>query len=293
MDTLTKIDVLNSNIAYVDVGSGRPLIFIHGMPTSSYLWRHIISSLSADFRCLAPDLIGMGQSGKPDIQYTTEDHIKYFSAWIDSLNLEEKPILVMHGWGSVIGCEYARRNHDSIAGLVFYESHLRAARHWSMLALPVQQWSSELLKHRRLSKIAVLKDNVLVNDLFPAGSLHTFTPEELAVYHQPFQTPSDRQVLWQYLQDLPLGASSEGVSDLIDAYSQWLQTSNIPKLLCFAVPGFITTIETVAWAKENIPNLELSDIGEALHFAQESAPQALSESISGWVENIPVLVSGD
>jgi haloalkane dehalogenase len=235
----------------------------------------------------------MGQSGKPDIQYTTAEHIKYFSGWLASLNLEEKPILVMHGWGSVIGCEYARLNQDAIAGLVFYESHLRAARNWSMLSLPVQQWSSELLKHHSLSKIAVLNDNVLVNDLFPAGSLHSFTPEELAVYQKPFKTPSDRKVLWQYLQDLPLGASSEGVSDLIDAYSQWLQTSNIPKLLCFAVPGFITTIETVAWAKDNMPNLEISDIGEALHFAQESSPQALSDSISGWIQHLPVLVAGD
>jgi haloalkane dehalogenase len=282
-----NVKVLGSEVAYLEAGSGRPLIFVHGMPTSSYVWRHVIGSMQDKYRCLALDLIGMGKSGKPDIDYTIHDHVRYFTAWVDSLELSEKPILIMHGWGSVVGCEYARTHPDDIAGLVFYESHLRAARKWSMLSLPVQQWAAALLEHRAVSKRAILRENILLNDLFPAGSLHSFSEQEMDHYRAPFATPASRQVLWQYLQELPLGERSPGVSDLIDSYSAWLQACSIPKLLCYAVPGFVTTIDTVSWAKDNMAALDVCDLGDGLHFVQESAPQVLSDNISAWLAALP------
>ncbi len=289
INSTTTMQVLDSEISYINSGSGRPIIFIHGMPTSSFLWRHIIEDLQQDYNCLALDLIGMGNSGKPDIEYNIHDHINYFSAWLEQLNLDTKPILVMHGWGSVIGTEYARLHQDSVAGLVFYEAHLRAAKKWSMLSLPVQQWSAELLQHRKYSKRAVLEQNVLVNDLFPCGSLHKFSASEMASYRAPFQTSASRAVLWQYLQELPLGEQSPGISDLIDNYSSWLQKCTIPKLLCFGVPGFTTTIDTIDWAKHNISELSLCDIGDALHFAQESSPKVLASNIAIWLKDVPIL----
>src|SRR5579862_9022049 len=115
------IEVYGSKIQYVDVGEGRPILFLHGIPTSSYLWRNIIPHLSSLGRCIAPDLIGFGLSAKPDIEYTIFDHIKYIEKFISLLNLKQV-ILIMHGWGSVIGFDYAMRHENNCKGLVFYEA---------------------------------------------------------------------------------------------------------------------------------------------------------------------------
>src|SRR5579864_146670 len=119
------VNVLGSNMHYVETGEGDPILFLHGIPTSSYLWRNIIPWLATLGRCFAPDLIGMGRSDKPDIQYSVFDHIKYIDAFIQRLKLE-KITLIMHGWGSVIGFNYAMRNEKNCKGLVFYEAFLRS-----------------------------------------------------------------------------------------------------------------------------------------------------------------------
>ena len=159
-----KIEIKGSKIHYLEQGKGDPVIFLHGMPTSSYLWRNIIPALSDKAWCIAPDLVGMGKSDKPDIDYRIFDHIAYINDFIAALKLKNITF-VLHGWGSVVGFDYAYRHENNVKGLAFFESHVRPMTEWNMLSLPVQQLAS-LLKRPGASYRAVVKQNYLVKKLF-------------------------------------------------------------------------------------------------------------------------------
>lgn len=267
-------------IHYLEQGNGDPVLFLHGMPTSSYLWRNIIPLLSDSARCIAPDLIGMGQSDKPDIEYRIFDHIKYIDKFIDEMQLKNIT-LVLHGWGSLVGFDYARRHEDNVKGIAFFESHIRPTTDWNMLSLPVQQLAS-LLDRPGASYRAVVKQNYLINKLLPSGIIRPLTETEMSHYMQPFPTPESRKPLWQYVQDLPLGKGPDDVVNLIYHYSTWLQRTQVPKLMMYAIPGFITTVETVQWAKEKLANLKLVGLDDVLHFAQESVPVLFGQTLRDW-----------
>lgn len=271
--------IKGSKIHYIEDGSGDPIVFLHGMPTSSYLWRNIIPALSDKAYCIAPDLIGMGQSDKPQIDYTIFDHIKYMEGFIEALQLENITF-VLHGWGSIVGFDYARRHGNNIKALAFFESHVHPTTDWDMLSLPVQQLAT-LLKRPGASYRAVVEQNYLVNKLLPNGVLRKLSEEELEYYRKPFLNPESRKPLWQYIQDLPLGEAN-GIVTLIEKCSQWLQHSSQPKLMMYAIPGFITTMATVQWAKDHIQNLTLVELQNALHFAQESMPDVFCKELRNW-----------
>src|SRR3990167_2871208 len=278
------ISVKGSQIHYIDIGSGDPIVFLHTVPTSSYTWRHIISAISPKARCIAPDLIGMGQSDKPDIEYRVFDHIAYIEAFIDALKLKNIT-LVLHGWGSVIGFDYARRHEKNIKGIAFYESHLQPVTDWSKLSLPVQQLAT-LLNRPGASYRSVVKQNYFIEKLLPRSVIRPLTEEEMEHYRAPFQTPESRKPLWQYVNDLPLGKGPTDVVKLIEEYSKWLQKTKIPKLLLYAIPGFMTTIENVVWARDHFPNTEIAALDDALHLAQESVPEQFSEALLKWYEKV-------
>lgn len=275
-----QINVDGAKIHYLDEGTGHPILFLHGMPTSSYLWRNIIPHLTKNARCIAPDLIGMGKSDKPDIAYTVYDHIHYIEQFIQDLDLKDYT-MVLHGWGSVIGFDIASRHEKNISGLAFYEAHIRPTVEWDMLSLPVQQLAA-LLDKPEASYRAIVEQNYLVRRLLPSGVLRTLTAEEMNTYNAPFKTTEDRKPLWQYIQELPLGKENSEVIDLIENYSQWLQKTKIPKLMMYALPGFITTMDTVVWAKKHLPNLTLVELKNALHFAQESMPDIFAGELKQW-----------
>lgn len=274
------IEVKGSRIHYLEKGVGDPVVFLHGMPTSSYLWRNILPSLSGSARCIAPDLIGMGKSDKPDIDYTVYDHIEYIENFITSLNLKNIT-LVLHGWGSVVGFDIARRNESRIKAVAFFESHIRPTTDWNMLSLPVQQLAT-LLNRPGASYRAVVQQNYLVTKLLPSGVIRSLDPVELENYEEPFPTPESRKPLWQYILDLPLGNGPDNVVNLISQYSDWLQQSSIPKLMLYAVPGFITTMATVQWATDHLKNIHFVALDNALHFAQESVPDLFGQKLREW-----------
>ncbi len=203
-----QIKVHGSNMHYLEAGNGDPMLFLHGMPTSSYVWRNIIPQLSDVAHCIAPDLIGMGKSDKPDIEYRIFDHIRYIDGFIEQLNLD-KITLVLHGWGSLIGFDYARRHPDKIKALAFFESHIRPATSPEMLSLPVQQFLAAFQDQKAAEK-AVIEQNYMVKKLLPKCILRNLEPEEMAVYLAPFPTPESRRPLWQYVKDLPKGDGRGG-----------------------------------------------------------------------------------
>lgn len=276
-------------IHYVDEGSGEPIIFLHGIPTWSYLWRNVIPVISQKYRCIAPDLIGMGLSDKPDIQYTVFDHIHFMTQFLDSLDFE-KLTLVMHGWGSVIGFHYAMQHEKRIKGLAFLEAHIRPVTHWDALSLPVQQFLS-LIRDEEHGKVEVLENNYLIETILPSGVLSPLSADIMAHYRKPFPSVASRKPLLQYIHDFPKGNGEPAdVVALIREYSNRLKNSDVHKLMFYGVPGFMTNIEDVQWAKENFSNLDLVDLGEVMHFAQECCPLLMANEFLEWYENVPVKI---
>jgi len=278
------LPVLNEKIHYYDEGSGDPMLFLHGVPTSAYLWRNTIPVLKKTARCIAPDLIGMGKSSKPAAcTYRIFDHINYMDAFISQLALD-RITLVLHGWGSLVGFDFARRHPGKIKALVFYESYIKPETHWNELSLPVQQLAT-LLRNPKASHRAIVEQNYLIEKLLPRAAIRHLSDEEMAHYRAPFLTPASRAPLWQYVQDLPLGTKEpEDVVALIENYSKWLQKTSIPKLMLYAVPGFITPIATVSYAKQHLKNLTMVALDDALHFAQETMPLQFAKAILSWYQ---------
>lgn len=272
-------EVLGSKMHYIEQGSGDPILFLHGVPTSSYLWRNVIPHLSTLGRCIAIDFIGFGQSDKPDIDYSIADHIRFLEAFIASLNLKNIT-LIMHGWGSIIGLDYAMRHENNCKGLIFYESYLHPITSHDF-SLPLQE------------QLKILNDNTLnimthasqlINKIIQQGMTRALSKKELEEYLRPFQPNNSGKPLLKYLQELPKDHNS--TNQIITHYSNKLQKSKLPKLLLYSIPGFITTMTTVMWAKKCLPHLEIIDIGEALHYAQENDPTTMGESISIWLQGL-------
>lgn len=278
------VEVYGSKMHFIESGEGNPILFLHGIPTSSYVWRNIIPHLSTLGRCIAPDLIGFGKSDKPNIEYTIFDHIKYIDKFIETLQLK-KITLVMHGWGSLIGFDYAMRNEKNCAGLVFYEAFLRSLN-GDDISLPYQE---QLLEFRHQENALDFVSNgaaSFIDKIIPQHIMRQLSDEEMRHYREPFLSKGAEKPLVQYLNELPSGNGKSKVDQLIADYSKKLTKSKLPKLMLYSVPGFITTIATIMWAKEHIPNLEIVDIGEELHLGQESYPQLIGETISVWLQGV-------
>lgn len=276
-------NVLGSKMHYIEAGEGRPILFLHGIPTSSYLWRNIIPYLALLGRCIAPDLIGFGRSEKPNIKYDILNHIKYIEAFIQELDLKNIT-LVMHGWGSVIGFDYAMRHEKNCTSLVFYEAFLRPLDSID-ISLPYQEQLITLQDQERADEL-ILNGTLFVDKIISQTAMRQLSDEEMSQYRQPFLQKGSGKPILDYLHDLPDGTGKKPVDTLIANYSKKLTKSALPKLMLYSVPGFITTIATAMWARENLPNLEIVDIGEELHLAQESCPQLMGETISAWLQGV-------
>lgn len=278
------VDVLGAKIHYIDEGSGDTIVFLHGIPTSCYLWRNVIPHLVQHGRCIAPDLIGMGKSDAPDLAYRVHDFIRYFDGFISALGLKDI-ILVMHGWGSVIGFDYAMRNVDNIKGLAFIESYLHKVDNWSQASLPMQHLGLFLSKHDNPRDL-ITQTDYFFDKVFPGCSMRQLTPDEMQYYRKPFSDPKRRKLFWQHLLDLPYNQDARDVVDLISQYSDKLVKSSVPKLMMYAIPGYNTTVDTLIWAKDNLQNLKMVDLGEDLHYVQESKPREVGTQIASWVQDL-------
>ncbi|RDI46069.1 haloalkane dehalogenase [Aquicella lusitana] len=282
------VEVYGSRMHYIEAGSGNPILFLHGIPTSCYLWRNIIPHLSSLGRCIAPDLIGFGKSDKPDIKYTVVDHIKYVEKFIETLGLKHIT-LIMHGWGSVIGLDYAMRHEENCVGLVFYEAFLRSSN-GDDISLPFQEQLISL-QNQPVDDF-IVDGSAFVDRIIPQMVMRQLTEKEMNHYREPFVQEGSGKPIAQYLKELPRGNEKNEVEQLIASYSKKLTKSQLPKLMLYSVPGFVTTIATAMWAKEHLPNLEIVDIGEELHLAQESYPQLIGESISVWLQGVEQMRRG-
>lgn len=276
------VDVYKNKMHYIDEGTGDAILFLHGIPTSCYIWRNIMPHLALLGHCLAPDLPGFGHSDKPDIQYSILDYIKYVNEFIERLKLKNITF-IMHGWGSLIGLDYVLKNEKNCKGLVFYESFLHSM-HGDDLSLPFQEQLLALTEYESKPDDAVIGVE-LIDKMIPAQVMRQLTEVEMDCYRFPFLKNPVKPIL-QYLRELPKGDGRNEIDNRISEYSKKLTHSKLPKLLLYSVPGFLTNISTIMWAKESLPNLEIIDIGEELHLGQETYPAVMGEAISAWLQAI-------
>lgn len=277
------IDVLGSKMHYIESGSGRPILFLHGMPTSSYLWRHVMPHVSSLGRCIAPDLIGCGKSDKPDINYTLEDHISYIENFIQAMKLQRLTI-VMHGFGSIPGLSYALNNQKNTAGLIFYEAFIRpmSGENASLPYIEQTTLMQSRLNHDESAQNAIS----LVEEAISQAMMTRPNAEIMSLYREPYAAQNSSKPLVRYLNEAPHGDGNSNIDKCLESLSSSLVKSSIPKLLLYSVPGFITTMATIMWAKSHLSNLEVIDVGEELHLGQESNPVVIGEAISVWLQGV-------
>ena len=273
------VEVEGSRIHYVEEGSGDPVLFIHGNPTSCYLWRNVMPHLASDARCLALDLIGMGRSDKPDLDYRLVDHARYVDGFIAALGLE-RLTLVLHDWGSALGFHYARRHEANVRGIAFLEAIVRPLS-WDEWPRTVRG----LFQQFRTPQIGwdlVVNRNAFVEQVLPGAIMRKLSDEEMARYREPFTDPATRRPVWRWPNEIPVDGKPADVAALVREYSVWLGSSSVPKLLLHARPGAILRKDLVAWCREHVRNLTVVDIGPGLHFVQEDRPHEVGEAIRAW-----------
>jgi len=277
------VEVLGSRMHYVDEGEGNPILFLHGNPTSSYLWRNVIPHVTPFARAIAPDLIGMGRSeklsGKPKPAYRFFDHVLYLEGFIEALGLRNVT-LVLHDWGSALGFHYARRHEENVRGLVFMEAILRP---WRWSEFPAG-WKTvfRLFRTPGPGELLILGLNLFVRGVLPTATVRKLSPEELARYAEPYPTIASRRPVLRWPREIPINGRPAQVHEAVDAYGRWLEETRLPKLLLHARPGGIIDAAEVEKLRGSLPNLTLVDIGPGIHYVQEDNPHGIGEAIAEW-----------
>jgi haloalkane dehalogenase len=274
-------DVLGARMAVVDEGGGEgpPLVLLHGNPTWSYLWRKVIPVLAPERRVLAPDLIGHGRSGKPDIGYRLADHIRYFDGLLDGLGLD-RVVLVLHDWGGSVGLDWARRHPDRVAGLVLTETRLRVYPSWDDVAPGARERFRELRDPAKGWRLTAVED-VFFRDTIPHG-IPGLSQAELAAYRAPYEDPASRRPLLRWVAELPIEGEPADVTATVGQYLHWLRTAPVPVLLATVTPGAIID-ETTARGLTALPHVTRVHLGDGGHFVPDQHGTALGHAIRGWL----------
>ena len=276
----TRVAVLDTEMAYVDTGRGKPVVFLHGNPTSSFLWRKVIPHVQGVGRCLAPDLVGMGQSGKaPSGSYRFADHARYLDAWFETMDLTDDVTLVVHDWGSALGFHWARRHPDRVAGIVYMEAIVRPVS-WA-------EWPENARKvfqgmRSPAGEGMVLQKNVFVDRILPASVLRTLTDEEMDVYRAPYREAGEsRRPTLTWPREIPVEGEPADVVEIVEAYGKWLSQSPVPKLFVNAEPGSILVGAQREFCR-SWPNQDEVTVKGA-HFIQEDSPLEIGQAIRTFV----------
>ncbi|AQQ53434.1 haloalkane dehalogenase [Planococcus lenghuensis] len=274
-----RIQVLDTEMAYIDEGEGDPVVFLHGNPTSSYLWRNVIPEVAGEGRrVLAPDLVGMGESGKaPDGSYRFFDHARYLDAWFDALALDNV-VLVIHDWGSGLGFHWANRHRERVRGICYMEAFVRPVS-W-------EEWPDSATKIFKLMRSQagekfVLEKNGFVEKILPSSVIREMTEEEMNVYRKPFPTPEDRQPTLTWPREIPFDGEPADMQQAAQAYAEWLAVSDVPKLFIDAEPGTILTGGPREFCRQWPNQTEVKVKG--LHFIQEDSPAEIGQAVDQFI----------
>jgi len=276
------VKALGSTINYQKSGSGTPFVFLHGNPGSSYLWREILPRVGPG-RLLAPDLIGMGRSGKPDIAYTFDDHARYLDAWFDAMRLD-RVVLVGHDWGGALAFDWAARHPERVLGIAFLESIVKPMG-WDELS-PQARARGEKIRGAEGEEL-YLDQDLFVRQAFTGGVLAPVSEQDLEAYLAPYPTRESRRPLLAWARQMPLGGEPAGLVTRIEAYDAWLAASpQVPKLLMTfdGSPTLLITEAMADWCASNMASLEIVRCGKAGHHAPEDRPAEIAAAISAWAD---------
>ncbi|HSG78572.1 MAG TPA: haloalkane dehalogenase [Acidimicrobiia bacterium] len=270
------VDVLDTTMAFVDTGEGTPVVFLHGNPTSSYLWRNVIPHVATTNRCLAPDLVGMGESGPSAGGYRFVDHYAHLSAWFDAVVPDGSVYLVVHDWGSALGFHWANEHRDRVLGIAYMEALVRPVT-WD-------EWPEQI--HRIFRGLRspsgeemVLEKNVFVERVLPGSVLRDLTDEEMDRYRAPYLDPGEaRRPTLTWPREIPIDGEPADVHAIVAAYAAWLESAEVPTLFVDADPGAILTGPQrdfcLGWPNQTTVRVRGS------HFVQEDSPDEVGEAIS-------------
>ncbi|MEV4168499.1 haloalkane dehalogenase [Nonomuraea sp. NPDC049709] len=279
---MPELDVLDSAMYYEDAGEGVPFVFLHGNPASSRLWRNVLPGVARPGRrLLAPDLIGMGRSGKPDVPYRMDDHARYLDAWFDVLGLDGV-VLVGHDWGGALAFDWAARHPERVRAVAFMEAIVRGMS-WDELGEGPRA-RAELIRGPEGESL-VLDRNFLVETAFTGGVLTSLSEEEMEPYLAPYPTRESRRPLLEWARSLPIDGEPADVAARLDGSGKWLASSDdVPKLLLTfdSSPTLLGGEAMAAWCAENIAALETEHCGPAGHHAPEDRPEEIAAAITSW-----------
>jgi haloalkane dehalogenase len=277
--------VLDREMAYVEVGEGDPIVLLHGNPTSSYLWRNVLPHVQSRGRCIAPDLIGMGDSDKLPHSgrnsYRFVEHRRYLDALLDAMDVHQRVTFVVHDWGSALGFDWANRHREAVKGIAYMEAIVGRQYwdHWDKFGMrPVLQ----ALRSEK-GEAMVLQDNFFVEKVLPGAILRKMSDEDMAEYRRPFAAPGEeRRPTLTWPREIPIEGDPPDVTEIVTAYADWLVTSNVPKLFLKAEPGGILAGGAVLELARRFPaQTEVTVRG--VHFVQEDSPDEIGRAIAGWM----------
>jgi haloalkane dehalogenase len=277
-----RVAVEDSEMSYVDTGGDGPIaVFLHGNPTSSYLWRNVIKEVAPTARCLAPDLIGMGDSGESSRGYRFIDHRRYLDAWFDAVVGDQPVFLVIHDWGSGLGFHWARRHPEQVKGIAYMEAIVRPLESWD-------DWAEDARKifqamRSPAGEEIILTKNVFIERILPSSVIRKLSDEEMNRYRARFTEPGEsRRPTLTWPRQIPIGGEPKDVHDIVEAYSKWLQASDsLPKLFINADPGIVLIGRQREFARQ-LPNQEEITV-KGLHFIQEDSPSEIGEAVARFV----------
>ena len=277
------VTVANTEIAYVETGEGDPIVFLHGNPTSSYLWRNVIPHVERLGRCLAPDLVGMGESEKAaDGLYRFADHSRYLDLWFNALGLTENVTLVVHDWGSALGFHWAHRYSLRVKGIAYMEAIVRP--------LTWEEWpeaAPSMFQAMRspAGEAMILEKNLFVERVLPASVMRGLSQTEMDVYRRPYLEPGEsRRPTLMWPREIPLDGQPADVVEIVQGYARWLASNSVPKLFINADPGVILVGAQREFCR-TWPNQEEVTV-RGSHFIQEDSPADIGKAIADWYASL-------
>lgn len=280
---MPEISVLDSTIHFEEVGAGAPIVFLHGNPSSSHMWREVLPHVGRG-RLLAPDLIGMGRSGTPEIPYLFDDHARYLDAWIDAMDLGDV-VLVGHDWGGALAMDWARRHPERVRAIAFFESVIKPID-----GADVSEQARDrtaLIRTPGRGEALVLEHDTFVRQAYTGGVLTPVSDDVLATYLALYPTPARRRPLLAWARQIPIDGQPAAVVSRIRAYDEWLASStDVPKLLITfeGSPTLLITEAVIEWCAATIANLDIEPAGRAGHHAAEDRPHEIAAALSDWLD---------
>jgi haloalkane dehalogenase len=284
---LPQVNVLDSTMAYREAGDPEApvALFLHGNPTSSYIWRNILPLVAPVAHCIAPDLIGFGQSGKPDIEYRFADHVRYLDAFLDHAGISSA-FIIAQDWGTALAFHLADRRPEFIRGLAFME-----------FIRPMPSWSDfhadaiEIFQKFRTPGVGeemILDGNAFVEGVLPLGTVRKLTDEEMSVYRTPFLTRESRRPTWRFPNEIPIAGEPADVYSTMENAQRALAESSYPKLLFTGNPGGAVSPAFAGSFARKLKNCRVVQLSSGIHYLQEDHPDVIGANIKEWLIEVGV-----